>query len=150
GRHPVADHAVVEVVVEALAGMVDLDTGQTHGEVVDHVVAAQLAVRDDVHAGDLLILDRGLDRQVVDLVQVMTADAPLEIVVLHALEPPGHRVAADDGGGEEWFTHRSASWWLSPAAWCRGSTCASLAGSGMARNGRRSPRARPPRAGARR
>ena len=40
--------------------MVDLDAGQPLGEVVDHVVALQLAVRDDVDAGDLLILDRRL------------------------------------------------------------------------------------------
>ena len=109
GGHPVADDAVVEVVVEALAGVVDLDAGQPHREVVDHVVATQLAVRDDVDAGDLLILDRRLDGHVVHLVQVVAADPALEVVVLHALEPAGHRVAADDGGGEQRFSHRSAS-----------------------------------------
>src|SRR5206468_3915120 len=105
GGHPVADHAVVEVVVEALRGVVDLHPGQPHREVVDHVVPAQLAVGDEIDAGNLLVLDRRLDRHVVDLVEVVAADATLEVVVLHALEPAGHGVAADDGGGKQWFTH---------------------------------------------
>ena len=48
-----ADGGVVEVVVEALRAEIDLHAGQPLGEVVDHVVALQLAVGDDVDAGDL-------------------------------------------------------------------------------------------------
>src|SRR5207245_2108696 len=103
--HQLAGDAVVDVVVASLRGVVDLHPGQPHREVVDHVVPAQLAVGDEIDAGDLLVLDRRLDRHVVDLVEVMAADATLEEVVLHALEPAGHGVTADDGGGKQWFTH---------------------------------------------
>jgi hypothetical protein len=99
--HPGADHAVVEVVVEALGGVVDLHAGQAHREVVDHVVAPQLPVGDDVDARHLLVLDRRLDRRVVDLLEVVAADAPVQVVVLHALEPPRHGITSDDGGRQQ-------------------------------------------------
>ena len=86
--------------------MIDLDAGQALGEVVDHVVAPELAVRQHVDARRLLVLDRGLDDRVVDLVQVVARQAPGEEVVLRALEPRRHRVAADDGGGEQTCLHR--------------------------------------------
>ncbi len=105
GRQLRADDALVEVVVEALRPVIDLDAGQPLGEVVDHVVALQLAVGDDVDAGDLLILDRRLARRFVHVVEIVAADLALQVVVLGALEPGGHRVAADDGGGQEGQSH---------------------------------------------
>jgi hypothetical protein len=97
-----AHHALVEVVVEPLRPEIDLDAREALGEVVDHVVALQLAVRDDVDAGDLLVLDRRLARGVVHVLEVVPADPPLEVVVLGALEPGRHRVAADHGGRKCW------------------------------------------------
>ena len=73
GRQLRADDAVVEVVVEALRPEIDLHAGQPLGEVVDHVVALQLAVGDDVDAGHLLILDRRLAGGVVHLVEIVAA-----------------------------------------------------------------------------
>ena len=93
-----AHHAVVEVVVEALGALIELHTGQPLGEVVDHVVALQLAIGDDVDARDLLILDRRLAGGVVHLVEIVAAQAPVQVVVLRALEPFRHRVAANDRG----------------------------------------------------
>jgi hypothetical protein len=99
--HPGADHAVVEVVVEALGGVIDLHAGQAHREIVDHVVAPQLAVGDDIDARHLLVLDRRLERRVVDLLEVVAADAPVQVVVLHALEPPRHGITSDDSGRQQ-------------------------------------------------
>ena len=87
--------AVVVVVVEPLRPEIDLHAGQPLREVVDHVVALELAVRNDVDAGDLLVLDRALADRVVHLVEVVAADAPLQVIVLRPLQPLGHRVAAD-------------------------------------------------------
>jgi hypothetical protein len=97
-----SDDAVVEVVVQALRSVIDQHAGNALGEVVDHVVAMQLAIRDDVDAGCLLVLDGRLAPGVVHLVKVVPADFPLQEVVLGALEPCGHRVAADDGRRERW------------------------------------------------
>ena len=65
--HRMADVGVVVVVVEGLGEVRDLDARDARQEVVDVVVAAQLAVRDDVDAGPLLVLQRGLDGHLVDL-----------------------------------------------------------------------------------
>jgi len=97
-RHPVADHALVEVVVRGLRAPIDLDAGQPRREVVDHVVTAKLAVGDHVEPGDLLVLDRRLHGRVVHLLEVVGGDPPTQEIVLRALEPGRHRVAADDGG----------------------------------------------------
>ncbi len=88
-------HAVVEIVIELLGRPVDLHSGKPFHEVVDHVVAARLAVGDDVQAGDFLVLNRSLGRRVIDLVQIVTADPPGEIFGLQALQPARHGVAAD-------------------------------------------------------
>ena len=77
--------------------MGDLDARHARQEVVDVVVAAQLAVGDDVDAGPLLVLERGLDGDLVDLVEVLAADAALVEVGLQSLQPLRHRVRADDG-----------------------------------------------------
>src|SRR5206468_6474529 len=85
--------------------VVDLHAGQPQRKIVDHVVPPQLPVGHDVDPGHLLILDRRLDGQVMDLVQVMAADPPLEVVVLDALEPPGHRVTTDDSSRQQRHAH---------------------------------------------
>src|SRR6516164_650958 len=51
----------VEVVGELLGGPVDLDAGEPLQEVIDVVVAARLAVGNDVDAGDFLVLDCRFD-----------------------------------------------------------------------------------------
>ena len=104
-RHAVAHDALVEVVVRGLGAAIDLDAGKARGEVVDHVVAPELAVGDDVEPGDLLVLDRRLHGRIVHLVEVVGGDPPPEEVVLRALQPGGHRVAADDGGGKVLSCH---------------------------------------------
>ncbi len=94
GSLPCTD-AVVKIVVKLLGRAVNLDAGKPFHEIIDHVVAARLAVGDDVEAGDFLVLDRGLGRRVVDFIQIVTADAPGEIFGLEALQPARHGVAAD-------------------------------------------------------
>src|SRR5207249_3347608 len=99
-------HAVIKVVVKLLGGAVDLHPGKTLGEIVDHIVAAKLAVSDDIQAGDLLILDGSLDGGVMDLIEIVTADAPGKILGLEPLQPAGHRIAANDRGGKNGKSHQ--------------------------------------------
>ena len=47
--------------------MRDLDAWDSCEEVVDIVVAAQFAIGDDVDTGALLVFERGLDGDFVDL-----------------------------------------------------------------------------------
>ena len=56
---------------------------------------------------DFLVLDRGLADSVVHLVEVAAAQTTREVFVLRALEPLGHRVAADDGRWKngQWRRH---------------------------------------------
>ena len=95
-RDRMTDVGVVVVVVEGLGDVRDLDAGHARQEVVDVVVAAQLAVGDDVDAGALLVLEGGLDGDFVDVVEVLAADAALIEVGLQSLQPLGDRVRADD------------------------------------------------------
>ena len=48
--------------------------------------------------GALLVLQRGLDRDLVDLLELGAADAAAVVVGLQPLQPLRHRVGADDGG----------------------------------------------------
>ena len=102
-----AHDAVVEVVVEPLRPEIDLHPGHALGEVVDHVVALRLAVRDDVDAGDFLILDGGFSHRIVHLVEIPAAQTAREVLVLRAFEPLGHRIAADNRGRKDgqWRRH---------------------------------------------
>jgi hypothetical protein len=88
-------HAVVEIVIKLLGRPVDLHSGKPFHEVIDHVVAARLAVGDDVQARDFLVLNGSLGRRVIDLVQIVTADPPGKIFGLQALQPARHGIAAD-------------------------------------------------------
>src|SRR5438477_593648 len=78
-----------------------------HGKVVDHVVALQLPVGNDVDTRNLLILDGCLSNGVVHFLEVVAADAPLQVIVLGAFQPLGHRVTADYGGRENSHSHQS-------------------------------------------
>ena len=66
-RDRLADVGVQVVVIVGLGGVWDLDAGDPRQKVVDVVVAAQLTVRDDVHPGPLLVLERCLNSDFVDL-----------------------------------------------------------------------------------
>ncbi len=128
GRELRPHDALVEVVVEALRSEIDLHAGQPLGEVVDHVVALELAVGDDVDAGDFLVLDRGFSYGVVHLVEVAAAQAARQVVVLRAFQPLGHRVAADHGCRENGQLHTgskgsgrstgSRGSWFTDVVWC--------------------------------
>ena len=97
----VADAGVVVVEVIGLVRPRDLHAGDPGEQVVDVVVAAQLPVGDDVDAGPLLVIDRCLDRHLVDLVEVPPADPVPVAVVLQLAEPLGNRVRADHGGRQQ-------------------------------------------------
>jgi len=99
----VPDHALVVVVEIGLGPLIDLHARHARGEVVDHIVTPQLTVGHDVDAGQLLVLDGSLDDHVVDLVQVIAGDAPLEVVRLGPLQPLGDGVGADHRGGQQLF-----------------------------------------------
>src|SRR5262249_32368825 len=113
GQRP-RDRRVVVVVVVGLGPVRDVDAGDAGEQVVDVVVAAELPVGDDVEPGELLVLERGLDGDLVDLVEVLGADPALVVVGLEPLEPLGHRVGADDRGGEQRVArghgHHSRTW----------------------------------------
>src|SRR5581483_10728420 len=124
-------HAVVEVVVKLFRRAVNLDAGQTLDEIIDHVVAARLAVGDDVETCDFLVLDGSFSGGIVDLVQIVAADAAGEILGLQALEPARHGIAADHGYRECWIHGR-----ITRAVSCRGRMYVILFDSGRGRSGR--------------
>src|SRR5207249_7367389 len=93
-----ANDAVVEIVVELLRRLIRLDARQARGEVIDHIVAAQFAVGDDVDTCDFLILDGGFYGDIVDFIEVLPADAPGEELGFEPLQPAWHGIASDDGG----------------------------------------------------
>ena len=100
GERP-GDLGVVVVEVVGLGPLRDVHAGDPGQEVVHVVVAAQLPVGDDVDAGQFLVLDRGLDRDLVDLGQVLGADPALVVLGLQAFQPFRDRVRAHDGGRQE-------------------------------------------------
>src|SRR5712692_1459509 len=104
-----AYRAVIEVVVELFRSAFDLHAGQPLEEVIDHIVAAELSVGNDVEAGHLLIFDGGLDGGVMDLVQIVPGDAAGKIFGLEPFEPARHGVAANYGGGKDGKFHRCYS-----------------------------------------
>ena len=62
--------------------MIGLHSGQPLGKVVDHVIAAEFSVGDDVDTSNFLILDGCLHGGVVYFIQLMPADTPGEILGL--------------------------------------------------------------------
>src|ERR671924_153549 len=97
------------------------------------------AIGNIVDPLDLVVFEGGLHRRIVHLLEVVGGDPPEQVVVLGALQPPGHGVAADDRGGQERTGHMSI---LSREARCKGWWYATLAGNGRARSAGRSPRGR--------
>jgi hypothetical protein len=61
----------------------------------------QLAVAHDVDAGDFLIFDRRLARGLVHIIEIVAADPARQEVVLRALQPGWHRVAANNCGRQD-------------------------------------------------
>src|SRR5581483_1012060 len=94
GRLPEGDvdPGVVVVEVVELVRLGDDQAGDATQQVVDVVVAAQLAVGHDVDPGPLLILEGRRDGHPVVLFEVGPADPAAEMVVLESLEPVGNRV----------------------------------------------------------
>jgi hypothetical protein len=76
--------------------------GNTLDEIVDHVVALQFAVAHDVDAGDLLIFNRRLAGCLVHIIEIVAADPARQEVVLRALKPGWHRVAANNCCRQDW------------------------------------------------
>jgi hypothetical protein len=72
---------------------------QALGKVVDQIVAAQLSIGNDIQSANFLILDGGFDGRIVNLVQFLAADPPRKVFGLQTLQPAGHGIASDDGGG---------------------------------------------------
>ena len=105
-----SDVGVVVVVVEGLGGMRDLHARHARQEVIDVIVAAQLAVGDDIDTGGLLVLEGSLDGNFVDVIQVLAADAPLIKIRLEPLQPLRDRVRADHRRGEEVSRAHGRSW----------------------------------------
>ncbi len=86
----------VEVVeVERLHRLADQHAGHAREQVVDVVVAAQLAVGHHVDARALLVLERGLHRHVVHVGELGVADRAVVDAGLGALQPVGHRPGPD-------------------------------------------------------
>src|SRR6185437_14648212 len=112
GQRP-GDLRVVVVEVVGLGPLGDVHPGDAGQEVVDVVVPAQLAVGDDVDAGQLLVLDRRLDRHLVDLGHVLGADPALVELGLQPLQPLRHRVGAHHGGREQHHRTQSLAWAVS-------------------------------------
>jgi len=79
----------------------DLHSRDPCQQVIDVVVAPQLAIGHDVQAGEFLVHQGRLDRHLMDLVEVLRADAPVVEVGLQALEPLGNGVRPDDRGGQQ-------------------------------------------------
>ena len=100
GQRP-GDLRVVVVEVVGLGVLRDVHSGYPGQEVVDVVVPAQLAVGHDVDAGQLLVLDRGLDGHLVYLGHVLRADPALVVLGLQPLQPFRHRIGAHHGGREK-------------------------------------------------
>src|SRR5262249_48099560 len=74
-----ADNAVIEVVVELLGSVIRLDARQTLREVVDHVIAAQFSISNDVETANFLVLDSGFHGSIVNLIEFVAADPPSKI-----------------------------------------------------------------------
>jgi hypothetical protein len=92
-----AHHHIEVVEGDLLDRSRDLDPRHPCQQVVDVVVPTQLAVRDDIQAGELLVLQRGLDCHVVHLVQLGAADPAVVVRGLGLFQPGRNRVRADHG-----------------------------------------------------
>ena len=88
--------AIIKIVIKLFRRAVELYTGKAFHEVVDHVVPPQFAVGDDVDSGHFLVFNGCLHCCVVNLVEVLPADAPRMVFGLQALQPPRHGITADD------------------------------------------------------
>ena len=120
-RHSSAHDALVKIVVKLLGRTVDLDARKAFGKIVDQIVAAEFAVRDDVYTGHLLVFDGGFDGSIVDFVQFQPADAAHDVFRLQTFQPARHRIASHNSRGQERQTHD-----VTPVVLCRGSTFSSL------------------------
>jgi hypothetical protein len=97
--------------IERLSRIVEVDAVQGGGEVVGVALAADLAVRDDVEPGALLVLNGDPRGVVLGFAQVRIVDAPQLLRPrtrrkapgqLGAVdEPVGLGIAADDGAGKQ-------------------------------------------------
>ena len=84
------------------------------GEVVDHVVALRLAVGDDVDPGVSWSLIAALRTASCISSRSRRLSRRRQVVVLRALEPLGHRVAADHGGRKQRSGPGFDIWWSLP------------------------------------
>src|SRR6185437_5879220 len=96
---------VVKIVIKFLGRPIYLHARKSLDEVVDHIVAAKLAIRHNIESCDFLVLDGRFHRRVVDLVEFHAANPSSEIFRFQPFQPARHRVAADHRGGKNGKSH---------------------------------------------
>ena len=91
--------SIVEVVV--LRTSHDLDARDVLDEIVDVIVPAVLTVGDDVHPGVVLVHERRLDGDLLDLGQSRLAQPATVVTGLEPPEPVRHRVRPHHRGPQQ-------------------------------------------------